>query len=249
MFARSRMLPVRHHLIVRYVFPPLIASGRLSLKTNLSFGHLQGAAILAGHCLPLEVNYSWPATEPVLAAHRTYASGAVILAVCALEAWANEYHHDIIGRNGDVIGKAIAVADKVERMWDTVERLSLLRKYQWFLQLSGSAPLNEGQMPFQAAADLIELRDALVHYKPEWSHEAKQNQRLETRLGKKFPLNPLSKPDQLFIPHRCLGHGCGSWAVRSAIAFMTAFCESSGRQNLTTAYQSRIDAALAGNAV
>ena len=223
-------------------------SGTLSLKTNLSYGHILGAAILAGNCKGFERDYAWPATDPILAAHGSYAIGAVILAACSLESWANEYHHDIRDRNRASIGKAIDHVDKIQALWDTVERLPLLRKYQWFLQITDCETFDEGSPAFQAVGDLMELRDALVHYKPEWTHELKNNRRLENRLRAKFPLNALSKPDQLFIPYRCLGHGSGKWAVESVMAFASAFCERIGRKNLFVEYESRLTAFLAGAA-
>jgi hypothetical protein len=107
----------------------------------------------------------------------------------------------------------------------TVERAPILEKYQWILILSGKEAFERGSSPFQPAADLIELRDSLVHFKPEWDDDARINERIEARLSGKFALNLLAMPSQLFIPYRCLGHGSGAWAVHSAREFIGAFCK------------------------
>jgi len=83
--------------------------------------------------------------------------------------------------------------------------------------------------PFQEVEGLVKLRDALVHYKPEWSDVTKAaHPKLEARL-KKFPLNPA--PSGGFIqwfPHLCLSAGCAEWATRAITTFVTAFCTRLG---------------------
>jgi hypothetical protein len=98
-----------------------------------------------------------------------------------------------------------------------------LRKYEWVLSLAGAPALTRGADPFQSAADLIALRDALVHYKPEWYHELKLSKTLEERLRTKFPPNRLSADGLPYLPYRACGHGSGLWAVRSAVNFLSAF--------------------------
>ena len=199
------------------------ASATVKLRTNLSYQHIRGAALNAGRCAPLEKNYEWPATEVILLEHATAAASAVILATCSLEAHINEWHLDAVDGNSEALGRAAPAAKMVANLWDTVERQSILRKYQWFLEVAGCQTLNKGDTTYRAVADLIEVRDHLVHYKPEWSDNPKRNKRLEDRLRSKFDLNRLSKPDQFFIPYRCLGHGCGVWAIRSVLDLVREF--------------------------
>ena len=160
--------------------------------------------------------------------HTTLASAAVISAVCALEATVNEFHLDAIDRHEIFLGKAVGAASRIARLWDTVERAPILRKYEWLLDLAGAEPFAAGRAPYQPAADLIELRDVLVHYKPEWSDARNLSKRLEARLRSKFALNPLAAPDQFFIPYRCLGFGCAAWAVASSRALILSFFERLG---------------------
>jgi hypothetical protein len=71
---------------------------------------------------------------------------------------------------------------------------------------------------------LIALRNALVHYKPEWDTEQKKHKEIEDRLIKsRFALNPFAGPNDAFFPKKCLGHGCAEWAVTSGVTFINEF--------------------------
>ena len=50
-----------------------------------------------------------------------------------------------------------------------MDRLPILEKYQMAIFLAGKEPLPEGREPYQPADLLIALRNALVHFRPEWS--------------------------------------------------------------------------------
>ncbi len=138
------------------------SSVTLKLRTNLSFQHIRGAALNAGRCAPLEHDYEWPATETVLLEHGTAAASAVILATCSLEAHINEWHLDAVEGTSQVLGRAAPAAKMISDLWDTIERQSLLRKYQWLLEVSSCRPLDKGCSSYRAAADLIDVRDYLV---------------------------------------------------------------------------------------
>src|SRR5262249_45431182 len=85
-------------------------------------------------------------------------------------------------------------------------------------------PFKPGEDPYQSANNVIKLRDALVHYKPEWDDESGQHQNLENRLRAKFALNPYAPTGSLWFPHQCLGAGCANWAVAKTRSFSDEFC-------------------------
>jgi hypothetical protein len=193
------------------------------VRTNLAAAHLKAAQLQAEACAPLERDYTWPATQPILDQHFGLASGAIILAVCGLEAAINEFHQDVIDGHSESIGRAAAIADQIIELWDTVDRAPLLRKYEWIVSLTRANALPRGADPYQSAADLIALRDALVHYKPEWYHDLKQSQTLEERLRTKFASNRLAAEGLPYLPYRACGNGSGLWGVKSAVALLAAF--------------------------
>ena len=115
--------------------------------------------------------------------------------------------------------------------WPEVETYPILRKYQIILAACGHAPLPEGEAPFQSCADLVILRNELVHFKPEWDHELKRHKKLESRLSTKFTQNQLSTQSvgtMVWFPHRCLGAGCAEWACATVQAFSVAFWQKLG---------------------
>ena len=86
-----------------------------------------------------------------------------------------------------------AVAQPVS-LADIVERASVLHKYQVARTAAGKKSFDEGGPYYQDAVGLIKLRNALVHYKPEWDDEPDVHNALEKRLMGKFEHNHLRNP-------------------------------------------------------
>ena len=97
--------------------------------------------------------------------------------------------------------------------------------------LSKSMIFNKGENPYQDAFRLVRLRNALVHYKPEWDTSLNEHAKLESSLSGCFPESPFSHKNDAFFPKRCLGHGCAEWAVKNVITFMSNFQERLGVQD------------------
>jgi hypothetical protein len=110
----------------------------------------------------------------------------------------------------------------------------ILEKFQLALALAGKDLFDRGKRPYQEVALLVRLRNALVHYVPEWvtyvspETEALENQGIKESLSGKFELNPLRGPADPFFPDRCLAYGCAKWAVTSCIEFADEFFSRMG---------------------
>jgi len=164
--------------------------------------------------------------------YRAYVTGTILFAVAALEASINELYLEALDRNKTTLsGLNDSQLTALTNQWVTVERLCVLEKYQEALKFSGQKEFDRGKNPFQDADSLIDLRNALVHYKPEWDDEAKVHQKIKVRLEKKFSLNPFSNPKGLWFPHQCLGAGCAKWSVDTIESFMSEFCNILGIPN------------------
>jgi hypothetical protein len=72
------------------------------------------------------------------------------------------------------------------------------------------------------------LRNALVHYKPEWDTDLENHKKIEDRLKSRFKINPFSHDNDAFFPKKCLGHGCAEWSVQSVIKFIQDFYNKMG---------------------
>jgi hypothetical protein len=102
------------------------------------------------------------------------------------------------------------------------------------LVAAGFEPFTKGSNPYQDARLVIDIRNALVHYRPK-SLGNTQLHPLAAKVAGKFPLNPLMAGSQNPVfPDHVLGHGCTEWAWRSC---MTLADEFSGRLGIRPNYQ------------
>ncbi|MEU1961535.1 hypothetical protein [Nocardia sp. NPDC019304] len=93
---------------------------------------------------------------------------------------------------------------------------SALQKYQQALNLLGKPRMDEANDPYWSASDLIDLRNSLVHFKPEW--QGQNVHRIEQMLKKhpKFVENQqqIGSP---WYPNKCFGAGCAAWACETSM--------------------------------
>ena len=202
------------------------------VRANLARRHLDTALYFAAQCRNIEQAEGllpWP--QPSWDKNQSYAVGTVLLAVAALEAAVNELFRDSIDRTQALGSVTPDQMRLLATLWPEVETYPILRKYQVVLTACGHAPLPEGEAPFQPCADLITLRNELVHFKPEWDHELRKHKKLESRLSTKFAQNQLSTQSagtMVWFPHRCLGAGSAEWAWATVRAFSVAFGQQLG---------------------
>lgn len=157
--------------------------------------------------------------------HRAYVLGSVQAAQGFLEGMVNELFqdaHDGHGTTGDGYLAPLSrqAQERMRLVWESTGQgfLAPLEKYQVLLASVGLARLDTGAQPFQDAAILVKLRNALVHYRPE-SVAADDAHLLERQLRSRFPENRLMEESgNPWWPSHCLGYGCAEWAHRTAKA-------------------------------
>jgi hypothetical protein len=199
-------------------------SASIRLKHSFSKQHLAAADYFAREAEAVEMA---AAAQPDAVAHRAYVTGGIISAVAALESSINELFLEAADRNPHTLpGVPEAVLSRMAGLWPHIERNALLDKYQVALTLADKPRLDRGDAEYQHATSVVKLRDALVHYKPEWDDEAEVHAQLEKRLQSKFSGNPFAPPGSLWFPHVCLGSGCAKWCVKVVTDFSGEFCRS-----------------------
>lgn len=199
------------------------------IKSHLSGFLASAAALFARQAFAIEKDHVDEPPEQVLMDHRSYCLGAIISAVGYLEAAINELYLEAFDRNPNTFGKADPQLPRLmEEFWPEVEVHSILTKYQTALALARVPAYEKDKEPYQSVQALIHLRNALVHYKPEWDTDLEEHRKLEARLMGKFAPSTLSAPTQTFIPHKVLGHGCAEWAVRTSTTFLKDFMKRMG---------------------
>jgi hypothetical protein len=162
--------------------------------------------------------------------HRGYVIGAVVCAAAFLEAVINEAFADATESHTAHLGNI--TSETIRRLalrWKTPDvrrRMSIRAKFQLFLKECG---FSAGQSERPRSEDvqlLLSLRNALVHYVPEWRAAAIAHDTTDdwTRMLKgRFSENPFTGAGNPFFPDKCLSHGCAEWAVQSALTFADSF--------------------------
>jgi hypothetical protein len=110
----------------------------------------------------------------------------------------------------------------ISTLWETFEREPPLDKFDFALLLRHKPKLNRGARPCQDVALVIELRNALIHFKPEWDNEADRHRKISERLANRFTPNPLLN-DQNIFPRQWATHSCTQWALEQCLAFAEEF--------------------------
>jgi hypothetical protein len=103
---------------------------------------------------------------------------------------------------------------------------SAMQRYNDVLSLHGADAILTGNGIGQDVRLLIELRNAIAHYRPQWEGEGLPvrdvARSLESRVNKPNPFRPESAAR---FPHYYLSHGCAEWAFNTGIAFYNLFAE------------------------
>ena len=205
----------------------------LRVKHSFSRQHFNAAHYFAVRSQELEkIALDKTPDKDLVSSHRSYVTGAIISTVAGLEASINELYLEACDNNRNTLrGLTNQAINMLAEWWEEIERISILLKYQTALMLVGAERFDKGEQPYQDVASLVLLRNALVHYKPEWDSELKVHENLRNRLESRFHPNSLAEETSLWFPHQCLGSACAMWAVDASERFLTAFCGKMGIPN------------------
>lgn len=177
-------------------------------RQNLAIHHLMAAAMYARNVHAAEDRHRGEPLGSYFDEITWQVLACIMTAVAAVEAHFNERMADL-GVDNDFL--------------KLIERKTLVDRHDLFLWFTDRPRLDRGAAPTQPFADLVEMRNALVHFHPEWDDDQELHARLDRRLAGKFPTSPFLSDDDVFFPMRCMSHGCAAWAVHSAREFGDAF--------------------------
>jgi len=148
-------------------------------------------------------------------------SACILSLVASLEAYANELFVD---REKTFLSYSPALLGTI---WDGLERKSTFQKLDFALLLLNKPLLDTGRRPGQDVKMIIELRNALVHFKPKGDDEDNWHRNLSRTLNSRFQPSPFLT-DTLLLPRRWATHGCTKWAVEQSLQFADEFRTSAG---------------------
>lgn len=199
-------------------------TGQIVLRQKSAFAvqHLMAAARFSRMCGNIEIENAGKPLGSFFDEQIACVSATIMLATASLESNINEYFSEIAS-NFPELSEILR-----EDAFGLIEKKSILEKYQYALSFKGKSKFSVGEQPYQDANALVRLRNALVHFKPEWFDEREVHTKLEQQLVGKFPINPFIGENGVFFPQQCISYGCTRWAVTSALRFMEKFSEFSG---------------------
>lgn len=194
------------------------------LRTNLALHHLFAACRFTARILQLErENKGKPFGEfwdEIL--HN--ALGVLTLSTAALETFANELYFEGNGLKDTFNNKT------AEILGDLIDRQPVLSKYELILAARTSNSLSYGTPVVQNVQLLIELRNQVIHFRPEWDGEDGKHAKLSKRLNHRFAPSPYLTGENLF-PRAWASGAFASWALNSTIVFIDSFCADSRVSN------------------
>ena len=189
------------------------------LIPNFAWQHLKAATIFRDHVIQLEERHLVQPFGPFFEEIRSYASGCIMSSAASLEALINEL---FIAHQSRL---RLKLADFEAEFWgrNGIERKPILDKYQLALDMLQCPLFDEHQTPYRDAWALIELRNALVHYKPTWDPERQRLVDLVEILANRFQPSPFPDSGSDFVTMKCMGSGCARWTVDTTLNFMREF--------------------------
>ncbi|OHE60225.1 MAG: hypothetical protein A2Z47_10765 [Thermodesulfovibrio sp. RBG_19FT_COMBO_42_12] len=224
----------------------LTVSGTMSadVRSSLTGQFLMAAAMQSRAAAIIESTDEVQVSEDDKVAHRGYVIGALMQATSALECEVWEVmsygpgHH--LGSNGI----DCEARDFLAPIADTIDRRSVLERYQLVLHLLRKKCLDPGVQPWQDASLVVRLRNELVHYKSKWASELERSKLLRALQDKNHQKPPFIKGSANFFPHECLSAACASWGVQSIVAFFDAFYTHMGFPDRLNPYRARLRSTL-----
>lgn len=224
---------------------------QITTRTYFSIQHLQSAALFARQAALVETNWHATADNTLYSSLIAHSTAAVLSTTAFLEAVINELFMDSVENpEGHVKGLDAATIAQLADLWKLgIPRragYSILDKFQVALTQARKPLFEPGIRPYQDTNILVQLRNNLIHYEPQWvvetntgAPEAVSTPQLVRKLDGKFALSPIPLSSLL----KYLAHGAAQWAVVSSIAFADEFFTRMGlpipydhvRSELTTA--------------
>lgn len=201
----------------------VIVTASARTRANLALHHLLAACRFGARLRTVERENSGAAFGSFWDEVLHNALGVVTLSVAALEGYANELYFE-----ASILPTSLtpAAARQVESL---MEREPILKKYDMALALRSGEVLDRGKVPVQDVKILIDLRNAVAHFRPEWFGKDGDHEKLAGQLRGRFQPSPFLPSEPLFLRAWASG-SFTSWALRSTTEFLRHFYDRCGME-------------------
>lgn len=189
-----------------------ILSATAKTRMNYAVPHLLSAAMFSRRVGEIEAKHSGKAFGPFWDEILAHATATVFLTVAGLEAYANELFFDK-DRNFPMV--------RADTLWSAYEKKDVFEKFDLALLLRRSSKLVAGTKTLQSVKALVRLRNALIHFKPEW--EPAEHKKLSSRLRTFFKPSEFLASDPGLFPRAWASHDCTVWALNAVLKFIEHF--------------------------
>jgi hypothetical protein len=210
-------MTIHHVSIESLVSVHAEATGRVI--ANFAWQHMKAATTFRDRVVALEALNVDQSFGSFFEDIRSYGSACIMSAAASIEALINEFFITPEGPLRKMLG------DFESEFWGRggIEWKSPLEKYQIALDMLGCPKFDEHTPPYPDVWALIELRNALVHYKPTWDPDRQRKIELVEVLVDKYALSPFPDAGADFVTMRSMSAGCMRWVILTAIQFLKDF--------------------------
>lgn len=186
---------------------------------NFAWQHMRAAVTFRDHVAQIEQANAGKPFGPFFEDLRSYGSGCIMSAAASLEALINEF---FIAPHGPLRQQ---LENFEAQFWGRggIEWKPPLEKYQIALEMLGQGRLDERAPPFKDARALMEMRNALVHYKPTWDPDRKRKVEMIDVLRGKYELSPFPDIGADLVTMRSMSASCMGWVVSTSLSFLREF--------------------------
>jgi len=217
--------------------PSVIVQGQARVVSNFALTHFNAAVHFAKKVTEIEEANSNQPFGNYFEEVSIYCSSCIISAAASLEALINELYLAPGPLNSSVedfdaffwggyVCEAYLVFFRKNKLKQGLERKPALEKYKKALSLLGKQPLKKNEELYKMAGSLIGYRNYLIHFKPLWDEDRK-NESLEDSLRGLFDTAPNVDEGANFLAMQGMSAGCANWAVSSARDFILDFGQRS----------------------
>jgi len=200
------------------------AAGYGRVISNFALTHFNAAKHFSQKCGEIESANSDQPFGNYFEEISIYCSSSIISASASLEALINELYiapgplHD-------------SISDFDTFFWGNSETRgfeweSALKKYKKAINLLEKPSLSRDDEAYRNAESLIGFRNYLIHFKPLWDDEHR-DESLEYSLSGQFEISKFVDEGANFLAMKCMTSGCANWAVQSVNNFVSYFSDRS----------------------
>jgi|SRR6185369_1297444 len=187
--------------------------------SEFSYQHLRAAVTFRDHLIRVENANEGKEFGEFFSDIRSYGSACIMSSAAAIEALVNE----LFITPGWPLRERLP--DFEAAFWGKggIERKSPSEKYQVALQLLGLPKFDERVGIFRDLWALIELRNALVHYKPTWDPDRRRQVELKDVLSGKYEASRFVDEGADFVTMKSMSGSAMLWVTSVVFGFIRDF--------------------------